>query len=155
MTDLALTPYRTRAPLRVIDGFGRSVRAACRYVEPRSVEDLAFALKQAQSEGLTVGFRGAGRSYGDAALNTGGMGMLGAVTRVKLKLKKVDSGNLRVESISGKSIDALFDAFEQRLSHADYLVGWVDCLARGKSIGRGIVHSAHYLHEGEDPNVET
>jgi decaprenylphospho-beta-D-ribofuranose 2-oxidase len=262
MTDLALTPYRTRAPLRVIDGFGRSVRAACRYVAPRSVEDLAFALKQAQSEGLTVGFRGAGRSYGDAALNTGGMvidatglnrmldwdpttgvldaeagltieglwrrtiedgywpavvpgtmrptlggcvamnihgknnfragpfgehvleldlltpagelltlsrsqnpelfhavigglGMLGAVTRVKLKLKKVDSGNLRVEAISGKSIDALFDAFEQRLGHADYLVGWVDCFARGKSIGRGIVHSAHYLHEGEDPNVET
>jgi decaprenylphospho-beta-D-ribofuranose 2-oxidase len=262
MSDPAQTPFRIRAPLRVIDGFGRSARAACRYVEPRSVEELAFALKQAQSEGLTVAFRGAGRSYGDAAMNTGGvvvdttglnrllswdptkgvleaeaglsieglwrrtiedgywptvvpgtmrptlggcvamnihgknnfrvgpfgdhvleldlvspagelltlnraqnselfhaviggLGMLGAVTRVKLKLKKVESGNLRVESISGHNLDELFDAFEQRLSHADYLVGWVDCFARGKAIGRGQLHSAHYLHAGEDPNVET
>jgi FAD/FMN-containing dehydrogenase len=261
MTDLALTPFRTRAPLRVIDGFGRSVRAACRYVEPRSVEDLAFALKQAQSEGLTVAFRGAGRSYGDAALNTGGvvidatklnrlldwdprtgvleaeagltiegvwrrtiedgywptvvpgtmrptlggcvamnihgknnfrvgpfgdhvleldlitpagelmtlsrsqnpelfhaviggLGMLGAVTRVKLKLKKVQSGNLRVDSLSARNFDEMFDCFEQRIPEADYLVGWVDCFARGKSLGRGQVHAAYYLHEGEDPNVE-
>lgn len=262
MSDIALTPFRIRAPLRVIDGFGRSVRAACRYAAPQSVEELAFALEQAREEGLTVAFRGAGRSYGDAALNTGGMvidatqlnrllhwdastgvleaeagltieglwrrtiedgywptvvpgtmrptlggcvamnihgknnfrvgpfgdhvleldlltpagqlltlsrsqnpelfhavigglGMLGAVTRVKVKLKKVDSGNLRVESISGRNLDEMFDAFEQRLADADYLVGWVDCFARGKGIGRGQVHAAYYLHAGEDPNVET
>jgi decaprenylphospho-beta-D-ribofuranose 2-oxidase len=261
MSDLALTPFRTRAPLRVVDGFGRSTRAACRYAEPRSVEELAFALRQAQNEGLTVAFRGAGRSYGDAAINSegividatrldrlldwnpstgvleaeagltieglwrrtiedgywpavvpgtmrptlggcvamnihgknnfragpfgdhvleldlltpggelltlsrsehpelfhaaiGGLGMLGAVTRVKLKLKKVDSGNLRVESISAKNFDGMFDVFEERIADADYLVGWVDCFARGKAAGRGQVHAAYYLHEGEDPNVE-
>lgn len=261
MSEVALTPFRVRAPLRVVDGFGRSSRAACRYAAPRSVEELAFALRQAQSEGLTVAFRGAGRSYGDAAINTGGMvidatrldrlldwspstgvleaeagltieglwrrtiedgywpavvpgtmrptlggcvamnihgknnfrtgpfgdhvleldlltpggelmtlsrsqnselfhavigglGMLGAVTRVKLKLKKVASGNLRVESISTKSFDGMFDVFEQRISGADYLVGWVDCFARGQSLGRGQVHAAYYLHEGEDPHAE-
>lgn len=258
MSVLALSPFRERAPLRVIDGFGRSVRAVCRYVQPTSVSELGFALQQARSEGLSVAFRGSGRSYGDAALNTGGMvidatglnrllawepasgvleaeagftvedlwrhtiedgywpavvpgtmrptlggcvgmnihgknnfragpfgehvlevdlltpqgqlltlsrdqnselfhavvgglGMLGAVTRVKLKLKKVESGKLRVECISGKTLDAMMDAFEERLPHADYLVGWVDCFARGKSLGRGQVHSAHYLHAGEDP----
>lgn len=261
MSDLVLTPFRIRAPLRVVDGFGRSTRAACRYSQPRSVEELAFALQQAQREGLTVAFRGAGRSYGDAAINSegmvidatrmnrlldwnpstgeleaeagltieglwrrtiedgywpavvpgtmrptlggcvamnihgknnfragpfgdhvleldlltpggelltlsrrqnpelfhaviGGLGMLGAVTRVKLKLKKVESGNLRVESISTRHLDEMFDAFEQRIAVADYLVGWVDCFARGKGIGRGQVHAAYYLHEGEDPNVE-
>lgn len=261
MSDLALTPFRIRAPLRVVDGFGRSTRAACRYAEPRSVEELSFALRQAQSEGLTVAFRGAGRSYGDAAINSdgmvidatrmdrlldwnpstgvleaeagltieglwrrtiedgywpavvpgtmrptlggcvamnihgknnfragpfgdhvleldlltpggelmtlsrsqhpelfhaviGGLGMLGAVTRVKLKLKQVASGNLRVESISAKNFDGMFDAFEQRIAVADYLVGWIDCFARGRALGRGQVHAAYYLHEGEDPNVE-
>jgi decaprenylphospho-beta-D-ribofuranose 2-oxidase len=34
-------------------------------------------------------------------------------------------------------------------------VGWVDCFARGKALGRGQVHSAHYLHADEDPNPET
>lgn len=259
MSEIALTPYRIRAPLRVVGGFGRSVRAACRYVVPSTVDELSEALAQAQQEGLTVAFRGAGRSYGDAAINTGGvvidatgldrvlswdresglleaepgltieglwrhtiadgywptvvpgtmrptlggcvamnihgknnfrvgpfgdhvheldlvtpsgqkltlsreqnpdifhaaiggLGMLGAVTRVKLKLKKVHSGKLRVESISGKSLDAMFDIFEQRLAKSDYLVGWVDCFARGKSLGRGQVHAADYLHEGEDKN---
>lgn len=251
---------RAHAPLRVIDGFGRSVRAACRYAVPESVDELANTLSQARREGLSVAFRGAGRSYGDAAINShglvidatamkrllswdatsgvleaeagftiedlwrstledgywpavvpgtmrptlggcvsmnvhgknnfrvgpfgdhvlelslltpggehltlsrsenpeifhaviGGLGMLGAVTRVKLKLKKVESGNLRVESISGKSLDELFDAFETRLERADYLVGWVDCFAKGRSLGRGQVHAAYYLHEGEDPNA--
>jgi FAD/FMN-containing dehydrogenase len=84
----------------------------------------------------------------------GGLGMLGAVTRVKLKLKKVASGNLRVESISAKNLDGMFDAFEQRIAGADYLVGWIDCFARGRALGRGQVHAAYYLHEGEDPNVD-
>jgi len=71
------------------------------------------------------------------------------------QLKKVESGNLRVDAISSRNFDEMFDTFEERLPHADYLVGWVDCFAKGKAIGRGQVHAAHYLHEGEDPNVET
>ncbi|HVY31875.1 MAG TPA: FAD-binding oxidoreductase [Polyangiaceae bacterium] len=259
MVEFASTPYRVRAPLRVVDGFGRSTLAACRFLEPRSVEELAGIMGQAQSEGISVAFRGAGRSYGDASINSrglvidatglnrlldwnpttgvleaeagltieglwrrtiedgywptvvpgtmrptlggcvsmnihgknnfrvgpfgdhvleldlitpggdrltlsrsqnselfhaviGGLGMLGAVTRVKLKLKKVESGNLRVESISARNLDEMFDVFEQRLpDRADYLVGWVDCFAKGKGLGRGQVHAAHYLHAGEDP----
>ncbi len=81
----------------------------------------------------------------------GGLGLLGAVTRVKLKLKKVESGNLRVRALAARSLDGMFDTFEQHLPNADYLVGWVDCFSTGTSAGRGQVHVAHYLHEGEDP----
>ena len=49
------------------------MRAASRYVEPRTDEELARWLTAARREGLSVTFRGAGRSYGDAALNTGGL----------------------------------------------------------------------------------
>ncbi|MEO7110395.1 MAG: D-arabinono-1,4-lactone oxidase, partial [Polyangiaceae bacterium] len=81
----------------------------------------------------------------------GGLGLLGAVTRVRLKLKKIDSGMLRVKAIYAKDLDHMFDIFEEGLPVADYLVGWVDCLSGDPRLGRGEVHHAQYLHEGEDP----
>ncbi len=251
------TALRTTAPWRVLDGFGYAVRAACRFAQPRTADELAETIAAARAEGLTVTFRGAGRSYGDASLNRdglvvdmtalravrswdpqagilesdggltieglwrhtiedgwwpavvpgtmfptlagclsmnihgknnfrvgpfgehvvdfdlvtargetlrcsreddadvfhaaiAGLGLLGAITRVKLKLKKVHSGNMRVEPILGRSLDEMLDVFEARLGSSDYLVGWVDCFASGKSLGRGAVHAANYLDEGVD-----
>ena len=248
---------RATAGWRVHDGFGRAMRAACRTVAPRSEEELAELFRLAKSEGLSVAFRGSGRSYGDAAYNSqglvvdmrgldgmlnwdpqsgiaearggltiqglwrrtiedgywpavvpgtmfptmagcvsmnihgknnfavgpfgehvqeidlltprgeklrcsrtenadvfraavGGVGMLGAITRVKLKLKKIHSGKLRVHPLTAPNLEGMFDAFEERLPKSDYLVGWVDGFAGGKSLGRGEIHQANYLHEGED-----
>src|SRR5262249_46750214 len=45
-----------------------------------------------------------------------------------------------------------FDVFEEHLPSADYLVGWIDCVAGGSGLGRGQVHVAHYTHDGEDPD---
>lgn len=42
-------------------------------VQPRSVDELAGVFETARRRGLSVGLRGAGRSYGDAANNTGGI----------------------------------------------------------------------------------
>lgn len=81
----------------------------------------------------------------------GGLGLLGAVTRVKLRLKKVESGRLRVVPIRTRTLAAMFDCFEARLDASDYLVGWIDCFAGGASLGRGLVHQAHYLSAAEDP----
>lgn len=67
------TSLRSGAPWRVLDGFGRAIHAAGRYVAPTTVEELSEVLARAHREGLSVAFRGAGLSYGDAALNTGGL----------------------------------------------------------------------------------
>ena len=80
-----------------------------------------------------------------------GFGMFGVMTRITLRLKRIYSGLLRVEPIPHRNFDHLFEIFEQRLPEADYLVGWVDCFARGEGFGRGLVHQANYLSLGEDP----
>ncbi|MDK2972189.1 MAG: decaprenylphospho-beta-D-ribofuranose 2-oxidase [Candidatus Sumerlaeota bacterium] len=82
----------------------------------------------------------------------GGFGMLGCFTRLKLKAKKVHSGFLRVEAFNTRSIPHMIEEFEERVEDADYLVGWIDCIAGGRGLGRGTVHSANYLPPGEDPN---
>lgn len=80
-----------------------------------------------------------------------GLGLLGAVTRVKLRMKKVESARLKVIPIRTPTLKAMFDCFDERLERSDYLVGWVDCFAGGAGLGRGLVHQANYLSAAEDP----
>lgn len=252
------TDLRSHAPLRVLDGFGRSVLAACRYVAPRHTDELIEVLMRAKEQGLSVAFRGAGRSYGDAAMNQrgvvvdttginrvirwepsagileaepgltieglwrrtiedgywpavvpgtmaptlggciamnihgknnfrvgpfgdhvlaldlltasgqvlhcsrdenrdlfhaviGGLGLLGAVVRVRLKLKRVHSGRLRVTALTARNLAETFDVFESLLPTSDYVVGWTDCFAQRGGLGRSALHAANYLQPGEDP----
>ena len=77
--------------------------------------------------------------------------MLGVLTRIDLRLKQVHSGLLQVESPAARNLDEMIASMNARLDHADYLVGWIDCFARGANLGRGLVHQARYLAPGEDP----
>lgn len=80
----------------------------------------------------------------------GGFGMLGIFTRIKIELKKVYSGHLRVTPLGVKSWREMFAKFDAHLPDADYLVGWVDCFGTGAQSGRGQIHRADYLKPGED-----
>ncbi len=82
----------------------------------------------------------------------GGFGMLGCFVSVALHLKRVHSGLLEVEAIPATDLDEMIAIFEERTARADYLVGWVDASARGRGLGRGVVHQANHLKPGEDPS---
>ena len=84
----------------------------------------------------------------------GGFGVLAVITEVTLRLKRVHSGLLEVEPVPTRDLDEMFAAFEARAASADYLVGWVDGFATGNGCGRGLVHAARYLRDGEDPQPQ-
>lgn len=79
-----------------------------------------------------------------------GAGLLGVITRVKLQMKRVHSGDVRVLPISAKSWDEQFAALLEFEPNADYMVSWVDCFARGSQAGRGLLHIAWYQEEGSE-----
>jgi decaprenylphospho-beta-D-ribofuranose 2-oxidase len=79
-----------------------------------------------------------------------GAGLLAAIVRVKIQMKRVHSGELRVLPVSTTNWDAQFAAFERFENEADYLVSWVDCFAKGAQSGRGLIHAAWYIHEDSD-----
>lgn len=256
--SLSPLPHPSLLPRRVFDGFGYHARSVSGAVSAQSAEDIAQIFAYAGEHKLSVGMRGSGRSYGDAALNGGGLvmdtramnrilawnpetgiadiepgvtieqlwrtflkdgywptvvpgtmfptlagcasmnvhgknhfkvggwgdqiiegdlctpagacltlsreqepelfraaiggfGMLGAWTRLRIKLKKVHSGKLKVNAHYLGSLAEQFAFFEEHAGSADYCVSWVDCIWGGSALGRGQGHSAHYLHEGEDP----
>ena len=82
----------------------------------------------------------------------GGFGMLGCTTRIRIKMKRVYSGSLRVWQWSTPSLAGQFEAFEQCLDD-DYFVSWVDCV-NGSAPGQGQLHRARYVPQGEDPNPD-
>lgn len=74
-------------------------------------------------------------------------GLLAAILRVTLQMRRVESGDLRVLPLSVPNWDAQFEAFEQLADEADYLVSWIDAFGRGSSAGRGLIHAAWYVEE--------
>ena len=79
----------------------------------------------------------------------GGAGLLGVIVRIRLQLKKVESGNLRVHETAPRNWRAQIEAFEKHERDADYMVGWIDCFARGDASGRGQFHAAWHIHESD------
>ncbi len=81
-----------------------------------------------------------------------GMGMLGVFTSITLKMKRMYSGLLEVHAWPVRTLREQLDSLLDGAPRFDYIVGWLDATAGGKSLGRGQIHAANYLHEGDDPN---
>ena len=84
----------------------------------------------------------------------GGFGMLGVFSRLVLQTKRVYSGNLHVYAHANRDLGEMMRYMDAWRSEADYLVGWIDCFAKGDGLGRGLIHRAQYIPAGEDPRPE-
>ena len=68
----------------------------------------------------------------------GGMGLTGLIAEVTLRLRRVESPWIVLETVAVDGLEAMMAG----LAHANdwqYTVGWIDCLARGPGVGRGIL----------------
>lgn len=81
-----------------------------------------------------------------------GLGMLGIFTSVTMQMKRIHSGLLTVDAFPVQNLHGQLSSLLDGAPDHDYIVGWMDCIAGGKSLGRGQIHAANYLREGEDPN---
>ncbi len=84
----------------------------------------------------------------------GGLGMLGVFTTVTMKMKRIHSGLISVDAWHVKNLKHQLDGLLEHAPDHDYIVGWLDTTAKGKSLGRGQIHAANNLREGEDPNAQ-
>ncbi|NJC95959.1 MAG: FAD-binding protein [Anaerolineales bacterium] len=82
-----------------------------------------------------------------------GLGMLGVFTSITLKMKRIHSGLISVDAWPVPNLNRHLGALLEHAPHYDYIVGWLDTLAHGENLGRGQIHAANNLKEGEDPNA--
>ncbi len=70
------------------------------------------------------------------AATIGGLGLTGLISWVEIALKPIPSAFIRVTTTRFRNLSE-FMALTARADH-EYTVAWVDCLARGKALGRGV-----------------
>lgn len=75
----------------------------------------------------------------------GGMGMTGIIESVTMKLKPIRSASLSATTYRVESLEDMVAAFENYKDVADYMVGWIDHMAKGEDIGRGIFEAANHI----------
>jgi len=84
-----------------------------------------------------------------------GLGMLGVFTSITLKMKRIYSGLITVDAWHAPNLRRQLSGLLEHAPDHDYIVGWLDTTARGKSLGRGQIHAARNLKAGADPHAQT
>jgi FAD/FMN-containing dehydrogenase len=82
------------------------------------------------------------------AATIGGLGLTGLITWVELELLAVESAMIDAENIPFENIDSFFTLAKESEHRFDYTVSWVDCLARGASLGRGVFSRGNHAKHG-------
>ena len=80
----------------------------------------------------------------------GGMGLTGIILSAKIKLKNIETAYIRQESIKAENLDEIFHLFEESEDWT-YTVAWIDCLQKGKNVGRSILMRGEHAMKAELP----
>jgi FAD/FMN-containing dehydrogenase len=80
-----------------------------------------------------------------------GLGMLGVFTSITLQMKRIYSGLISVDAWHVPNLRQHLGDLLEHAPHYDYIVGWLDTTSGGQTLGRGQIHAARNLKEGEDP----
>jgi len=82
----------------------------------------------------------------------GGMGLTGHILEVEFGLHRIPSQWIWQESRRIHDIDEFQDALEEAAPDWPYTMGWIDCLARGKTMGRGVLMTGRWADPLEAPS---
>jgi len=77
----------------------------------------------------------------------GGMGLTGVILTAKIYLKKINSQYIDQTTIKTKNLKETFAAFEA-YQNKPYSVAWIDCLAKGKEIGKSLLMVGDFREDG-------
>ena len=81
----------------------------------------------------------------------GGMGLTGHILEVVVRLQRIPSPWVVVESERMGDLDRFLDGLAQAARDWPMTMGWIDCLTRGKHMGRGILYRGRWAEPGEAP----
>lgn len=81
----------------------------------------------------------------------GGVGMTGVIERASLKIERVPSNAVTRKRERIADLDEFLQRLREEQERTPYVVGWIDALARGARLGRGILELAAPSPEGIAP----
>jgi decaprenylphospho-beta-D-ribofuranose 2-oxidase len=82
----------------------------------------------------------------------GGMGLTGIIGEVTLKLIPIQSAYMKVRHLAAENFGQLFRHMQDPGNDDRYSVAWIDSLATGNHLGRGIAMCGHHAADEEVPD---
>lgn len=79
----------------------------------------------------------------------GGMGLTGMILSAKLRLARVASAYVLADCQKARNLHEAVELMAATDERFQYSVAWIDCLARGDSLGRGLLMRANHAAAGE------
>ena len=80
----------------------------------------------------------------------GGMGLTGVILSAAFRLQRIETAYVTQEVLPAADLDAVMELFEESRDWP-WSVAWIDALARGPSLGRGLVLRGRPLERGALP----
>ncbi|MET0794060.1 MAG: FAD-binding oxidoreductase [Polyangiaceae bacterium] len=81
----------------------------------------------------------------------GGMGLLGHILEVEFAFHRISSPWLWMESERVPNVDEFLNSLGRAAHAFPMSMGWIDCLSRGRSMGRGIMMAGRWATAAEAP----
>ncbi len=81
----------------------------------------------------------------------GGMGLTGIIGEVTIKLIHIHSAKMMVRHYKTPNLEQIFKLLENPTADDSYTVAWIDSLAIGRELGRGVVMCGHHANDDELP----
>lgn len=78
----------------------------------------------------------------------GGLGLTGIILALKIKMTPIHSPWIELESVRVEDLDHFF-AVSAESSSFTHTVSWIDCVTRGKAMGRGIFMRGRHAGPGQ------
>jgi decaprenylphospho-beta-D-ribofuranose 2-oxidase len=81
----------------------------------------------------------------------GGMGLTGIITAATVRMARVETSRVSVDTVRTPDIDETMAYLSQTDDAFGYTVAWSDCLARGRNLGRSVITSGNFAALSELP----
>ncbi len=82
----------------------------------------------------------------------GGMGLTGLISEATIRLLPVATSVMRVDSERAPDLDTTMARMAEEDPRHRYSVAWLDCLARGRSLGRGVLEFGDHAQLDDLPS---
>lgn len=81
----------------------------------------------------------------------GGMGLTGIIGEVTIKLVRIQNAYMKVRHHAARDLEQMFHQMQDAAFDDHYTVAWIDCLANGAKLGRGVSMCGHHAELNEAP----